>query len=138
MDFSGRGPGLELVMATMTKQSPEGTAFTLPLYHPVVALAADAIFQQLPRDLLPMSKTITNTNHKQKNKKISNLQRNSIQAKRRRKKTTELSARDVTSVIMQQMEKIKQASCDMFLNYIDKNSDPETEKHYGSAYARGF
>ena len=39
--FSGRAPGLELVRATMTKQSPEGTALTLPLYHPV---AVDAIF----------------------------------------------------------------------------------------------
>lgn len=45
MVFSGKGPGLALEIATMTKQSPEGTAFTLPLYHPVVPLAADAILQ---------------------------------------------------------------------------------------------
>lgn len=41
MVFSGGGPGLLLAMAVITKQSPEGTAFTLPLYHPVVAPAVD-------------------------------------------------------------------------------------------------
>jgi len=46
MVFSGKGPGLALEIATMTKQSPEGTAFTLPLYHPVAPLAADAILQR--------------------------------------------------------------------------------------------
>jgi len=46
MLFSGKGPGLVLEIATMTKQSPEGTAFTLPLYHPVAPLAADAILQR--------------------------------------------------------------------------------------------
>ena len=30
-----------LAMAVITKQSPDGTAFTLPLYHPVVAPAVD-------------------------------------------------------------------------------------------------
>lgn len=46
MVFSGKGPGLVLEIATMTKQSPEGTAFTLPLYHPVAPLAVDAILQR--------------------------------------------------------------------------------------------
>lgn len=37
MDFSGIGPGLLLEIATTTIQSPEGTAFTLALYHPACA-----------------------------------------------------------------------------------------------------
>lgn len=41
MVFSGGGPGLLLAMAVITKQSPDGTAFTLPLYHPVAAPAVD-------------------------------------------------------------------------------------------------
>lgn len=43
MVFSGGGPGLLTAMAVITKQSPEGTAFTLPLYHPVAAAVDDAI-----------------------------------------------------------------------------------------------
>lgn len=42
MVFSGGGPGLA-VMATITKQSPEVTALTLPRYHPVAAVPDDAI-----------------------------------------------------------------------------------------------
>lgn len=45
--FSGGGPGLLAVMATITKQSPEGTALTLPLYHPVAPAAEDAITRAL-------------------------------------------------------------------------------------------
>lgn len=41
--FSGGGPGLLAVIATITKQSPEGTPLTLPLYHPVGPAAEDAI-----------------------------------------------------------------------------------------------
>ena len=41
MVFSGVGPALLLVMAVITKQSPDGTALTLPLYHPVAAPADD-------------------------------------------------------------------------------------------------
>lgn len=49
MDFSGKGPGLEEAMATMTKQSPEGIAFTFPPYHPVPPLfAADDAIYDLP------------------------------------------------------------------------------------------
>jgi len=44
MDFSGKGPGLPVGMAMMTTQSPEGTDFTFPLYHPVAPLADDAIY----------------------------------------------------------------------------------------------
>lgn len=41
--FSGGGPDLLAVMAIITKQSPEGTALTFPLYHPDDAAAEDAI-----------------------------------------------------------------------------------------------
>ena len=43
MVFSGGGPGLLAVTAVITKQSPEVTALTLPLYHPVAAVPEDAI-----------------------------------------------------------------------------------------------
>ena len=45
--FSGGGPGLLAVMATITKQSPEVTAFTLPLYHPVAPAADDAMVTEI-------------------------------------------------------------------------------------------
>lgn len=35
MVFSGGGPGLLLDKAITTKQSPDWTALTFPLYHPV-------------------------------------------------------------------------------------------------------
>lgn len=41
--FSGGGSGLFAVMAMITKQSPEGTAFTFPLYQPVTPAVDDAI-----------------------------------------------------------------------------------------------
>jgi hypothetical protein len=41
--FSGGGPGLLIVTAIITKLSPEGTAFTLPLYHPVAPAVDVAI-----------------------------------------------------------------------------------------------
>lgn len=44
MDFSGKGPGLPDGMAMMTTQSPDGTAFTFPRYHPVAPVAVDAIY----------------------------------------------------------------------------------------------
>jgi len=44
MDFSGKGPGLPVGMAMMTTQSPDGTAFTFPRYHPVAPAAVDAIY----------------------------------------------------------------------------------------------
>lgn len=43
MVLSGGGPALLAVRAMMTNESPEGTAFTLPLYHPVAAAVDDAI-----------------------------------------------------------------------------------------------
>lgn len=41
MVFSGGGKAL--AMDTITRLSPEGTAFTLPLYQPFPPAAADAI-----------------------------------------------------------------------------------------------
>nr|XP_024931809.2 uncharacterized protein LOC112492412 [Ziziphus jujuba var. spinosa] len=43
MVFSGGGPGLLATIAVITKQSPEETDFTLPLYHPVAPVVDDAI-----------------------------------------------------------------------------------------------
>jgi len=68
MVFSGKGPGLALEIATMTKQSPEGTAFTLPLYHPVALLAADAILQRSTTK----TKRKNNQNQFQRHSKQSN------------------------------------------------------------------
>jgi len=69
MDFSGKGPGLPEGMAMMTTQSPDGTAFTFPRYHPVAAVAVDAIYDlpyphtkiQIPRvkDFLCIHHTFT-------------------------------------------------------------------------------
>lgn len=55
MVFSGGGPGLLEVRAMMTRQSPEVTAFTLPLNHPVDPAVDDAISTAscIDRDLHP-------------------------------------------------------------------------------------
>lgn len=49
--FSGGGPTLLAATAIITKQSPERTAFTFPLYHPEPPAVDDAISQQ-PRSTI--------------------------------------------------------------------------------------
>lgn len=43
MVFSGGGPGLSLFTPATTKQSPDGTALTLALYHSVLPAVVAAI-----------------------------------------------------------------------------------------------
>lgn len=51
MVLSGKvWPGFGVETATITKQSPEGTALTLPLYHPVVAVAVDDAINDLQEE----------------------------------------------------------------------------------------